>query len=161
MAFVVRRPGERFEIRESAATPLGPRARTLVTFRELTDEVLDTATERSSGPLDRARLRARAIELGAAVGPPTIQNAAHEVLKAHGRGERLPAATLSLLRHMLGDIQKGEEPGPPSDHLDAMLPWLGATDQQRATALVDLLGLVDALPAPRRRELRFPRLEAR
>ena len=159
MAFVVKRPEQRFEIRESESTPRGPRARTLVSFRELTEEVLDTAAARSRGALDRARLKARAIALGAAVGPPIMQTAAHQVITAHGRGERLPVAVRALLQHVL-DADGGAD-GEPTDHLVAMLPWMGASEDDRAAALADLLGLADALPAPRRGALRYPRFEPR
>ena len=158
MAFVVRRPSDRFEIRESELTPRGPRARTLVTFREVSDEVLDLAAARARGRLDRARLQARAIELGARAAPPEADTAARRLLVSLGRGDHPPAAVTSLLAEVL---QRHRSP-EPNDHLLAMLPWLAASDTERATALVDLLGVADALPRPpRRRALRFPRLVPR
>ena len=41
MAYVVERRSGHWEIRESVHTAAGPRARTLATFRMLTDEVLE------------------------------------------------------------------------------------------------------------------------
>lgn len=52
MAYVIARKGGRFEIRESLHTPKGPRARTLVNFRVLTDETLATAARRAQRPFD-------------------------------------------------------------------------------------------------------------
>ena len=45
MAYVVTRPRGRFEIRESVHTDKGPRARSLASFTELSDEVLARALE--------------------------------------------------------------------------------------------------------------------
>src|ERR1700687_4471424 len=44
--FVVRRPADRWELRESTLTPSGPRSRTLATFRELDDQTIRHATAR-------------------------------------------------------------------------------------------------------------------
>jgi len=159
MAFIVRRPADRFEIRESTATSRGPRARTLVSFVEMSDEVLDLAQERARGGLDRARLRARAVAMGAHVAPPLSHAAAHDLLRAHGQGERLPVAVAAVLRQALDAEGSGD--GAAEDHLMAMLPWLGAPEGARAMALVDLLGVSDALPPSRRGALRYPRFEAR
>ncbi|MHB1537602.1 MAG: hypothetical protein ACYCUM_10550 [Solirubrobacteraceae bacterium] len=52
MAFVVARPGGRFEIRESVHTPSGSRARSLVAFRTLTERALTTAAARAQRPFD-------------------------------------------------------------------------------------------------------------
>ena len=48
MAFVVPTSKGSYEIRESSNTAKGPRSRTLVSFRELTDEVIEKAQEKSS-----------------------------------------------------------------------------------------------------------------
>lgn len=157
MAYVVKRPSDRFEIRESESTPRGPRARTLASFRELSDDVLDRAAARARRRLDRARLRARAVALGAAVAPPEAATAAHRLLRAVGRGDRPPPGVGRLLARALA-----HEPGHmPADHLEAMLPWLAADDAERSRSLVDLLDLADALPVRPRGALRFPRLAPR
>ena len=44
MAFVVRRPKGRWEIRESFVGPSGPRARTLASFRVLSEDVIERVT---------------------------------------------------------------------------------------------------------------------
>jgi len=159
MAFVVRRPEQRFEIRESESTSRGPRARTLVSFVEMSDGVLDLAQARARGVLDRARLRARAVALGASVAPPVSHVAAHDLLRACGQGEHLPSAVAAVLRQALTDVDPGD--GEADDHLMAVLPWLGAGNDARAVALVDLLGVADALPASRRSALRYPHFEPR
>lgn len=161
MAYLVQRPQQRFEIRESEATPRGPRARTLVTFREFSDDVLDAAQARARGALDRAGLRARAIALGVSMAPPASHRAAYDLLVGHARGERLPVALHAVLRHVLYEEPAASAATVPVDHLVAMLPWLAASDTDRATALADLLGLADALPAPPRGELRYPQMVPR
>jgi hypothetical protein len=65
MAYVVARPGGRFEIRESVHTPEGSRARSLASFAVLTDEVLTKAGERAIRPFDADAVRASAARAGA------------------------------------------------------------------------------------------------
>jgi hypothetical protein len=60
MAYVVTRPGGRFEIRESVHTPKGPRARSLANFEFLTDAVLVAARRRATRPFDTEAVRASA-----------------------------------------------------------------------------------------------------
>ena len=52
MAYIVRRPRGRFEIRESVATPKGPRARSLANFAVLTSDALTRAAARAVRPFD-------------------------------------------------------------------------------------------------------------
>ena len=67
MAYVVSsRPG-RWEIRESHRTEAGPRARTLASFAELTEDVVSHAAERSSAPLEAEEIRRLARRAGAPV----------------------------------------------------------------------------------------------
>jgi hypothetical protein len=54
MAFVVARPGGRFEIRESLHTAKGPRSRTLASFSVLTDDIMAAAAQRAQRPFDAA-----------------------------------------------------------------------------------------------------------
>ncbi len=68
MAYVVARPGGRFEIRESVHTPNGPRARSLANFAQLSDEVLATARRRATRPFDADAVRASARRRGVPVG---------------------------------------------------------------------------------------------
>lgn len=59
MAYIVARPGGRYDIRESVHTDRGPRARSLANFAVLTDEVLAKAAGRATRPFDpRAIVRA-------------------------------------------------------------------------------------------------------
>ena len=67
IAYVVRRPRGRFEIRESVVTPGGPRARSLANFAVLTNAVLEAGEGRARGPFDRARVMASARRAGAPV----------------------------------------------------------------------------------------------
>jgi acyl-CoA reductase-like NAD-dependent aldehyde dehydrogenase len=76
MAYVVARPKGRFEIRESIHTPKGPRARTLANFSELSDEVLDRASQRASRPFDADAVRAAAVRAAAAADRAAADRAA-------------------------------------------------------------------------------------
>jgi hypothetical protein len=159
MAFVVARPGRRFEIRQSRTTPAGPRARTLATFRVLDDDVLARASERAGAALDVVALRASARRAGAPVaahdGP---DRAARALLAQLGDGHR-PAPVLTAL---LADALAGTPDDPLHatlpDAARAVVPWIAASPEQRGAALRDLLLLADRLPPPRTRRARFPRL---
>lgn len=67
MAYVVARRGRRFEIRESFHTPKGPRARTLVGFDVLRDDVLAAAERRAQRPFDAQTVIGSARRAGARV----------------------------------------------------------------------------------------------
>src|SRR5580704_15316332 len=69
MAYVVTRPGGRFEIRESLHTPNGPRARSLAGFDVLTDAVLAKAARRAQRPFDVGAVLASGRRAGA---PETV-----------------------------------------------------------------------------------------
>src|SRR5690242_6537231 len=101
MAYVVARRDGRYEIRESRATPAGPRSRTLATFRSLTPEVLAQARSRAMARLDEARIRARAAELGARTTPTSAATAARQLLRSLRAGESLPPALVKALRDAL------------------------------------------------------------
>ena len=64
MAFVVPTKRGEFEIRESRSTPKGPRSRTLATFKELNDEVIEKARAKAAKPPDAEDLRTPPGELG-------------------------------------------------------------------------------------------------
>lgn len=70
MAYVVARPHGRFEIRESVyvadAPSRGPKSRSLASFRQLTDAVLDKAEARATRSFDREAVIASAVARGAA-----------------------------------------------------------------------------------------------
>lgn len=157
MAFVTRRADGRFEIRESRATPRGPRARTLVTFRAIDDSVLDRAESRAHGRFQRDALRRRAIELGAPEGGSVAQSAGRRLLTELGRGRRPSPAMARLLTRGLGSADRDEQGG--ADSLAGALGWIDATPDSRGRALRDLLLLADRLPTRSRgRRPRFPRI---
>jgi hypothetical protein len=163
MAFIVPTQSGRFEIRESASTPKGPRSRTLVSFREFDHAVVERARKKSGKSLDAGELRRAARRAGAPVSRPTVDRAARELIAelAKGRGPD-PA-----LRHMLLDLlRRGHSDGRKSSRRAEaehdVAEWMAATPAERGKALVDLLLLADALPHGGRKgkPLRFPRLDS-
>jgi hypothetical protein len=157
MAFLTAHRSGAWELRESAATPAGPRSRTLASFHVLTQEALAHAQARTSKALDAAALRRAARRLGAPVAPPAADAAAAGLLAELAEGRTPRAALGRLLRNALGDVD-----GATTDAARAAAAWVAATPQRRADALTDLLLLADHLPAPRVTDRpRFPRLESR
>jgi hypothetical protein len=154
MAFLVARKDGRFEIRESIATGAGPRSRTLASFRELDDGVLDRAASGARRPFDRAAIEARA----AALAVPRTGDAASRIAReliAELRHGRLPAPALTRL---LRDELPSDVP-PTPDTIEQAFEWIGRSDAQRGLALRDLLRLADALPQRARPPYsRFPRV---
>ncbi len=143
MAYVVARPKGRFEIRESVHTPKGPRARSLASFTQLTDEVLSKAGRKASRPFDTQAVRASAARASAA---------------------RASAARPGSLtqRHRTPEMQQFVE---SSRRMAAVLeapPPRPRSTRDPGDALIDLLGLVAQVSAfrpPRPPEpLRFPPL---
>lgn len=164
MAFIVPTKGDRFEIRESANTPKGPRSRTLASFRELDDAVIERARGKAAKAIDAAELRHAARRAGAPVARPPVDRAARELIAELGKG-RTPNPTL---RHMLLDLLRsgngdGREQSSESEAAHAVAEWMAASAQERGKALVDLLLLADALPHDGRksRPLRYPHLDSR
>jgi hypothetical protein len=156
MAFLVRRKDGRGEIRESVATTSGPRARTLATFRVLTEDVLDEAAARAHGTFDRAELRARALDCGLPQASQRAARTARRLISELRRGDRPPAVLIDVLERELPPVS------PIPDTIDSAIAWIGATDAQRGATLRDLVELGDALPKRRRGDrLPFPRLESR
>ncbi len=163
MAFVVPAKGGRFEIRESSSTPNGPRSRTLVSFRELDDQVIEKAREKAKGPLDAAKLRRAARRAGAPVSRPPVEGAARELIAELAKGRTLDPP----LRHMLLDLLRrgyrdGREESRRHEAEHGVAEWMAATPAERGKALVDLLLLADALPHGDRKgkPLSFPRLDS-
>jgi hypothetical protein len=158
MSYVVARPGGRFEIRQSRLTPKGPRSRALATFRVLTDDVLVHASQRAGQALDEPELRRSARRAGAPVAPPPADGQAGALLGAVARGARPTPVRAKLAAYALAP----DEVAAPLDHLRAAGEWADADARLRGDTLVDLLSLVDAIPArPRRAPLRFPRLTSK
>ena len=165
MSFVVPAKNGRFEVRESYATPAGPRSRTLASFTELTDEVIEKARSRAAKPPSPEQLRAAAVRAGAALAGAPVDDAARETLRRVTQGEQLDP----LLRRLLLDaLCRGGDRAPAggrqagfSDAARAATQWIGAGLGERGEALEDLLELTDALPlrVPPR-EIGFPRLRS-
>lgn len=163
MAFIVSTKPNRYEIRESAGTPKGPRSRTLVSFRELDSAVIEKARARATKAIDVAKLHRAARRAGAPVSRPPVDRAARELIAELAKG-RQPDPTL---RHMLLDLLHdgfgdGAEPSLRSEAEHSVAEWMAASPDERGKALVDLLLLADALPHGGRRgkPLCFPRLDS-
>jgi hypothetical protein len=125
----------------------------LATFRELTPEVLNKVMARASTPIKEADLVASAARAGAPVALPQADRAARRLVKELATGDRPSPALRMFLRAALAEKRR----------IPDSARWIGATMTERAQALVDLLGLVDALPVTRRDrrgELRYPRLDS-
>lgn len=156
MAYVVRSRGRRYEIRESTATAAGPRSRTLASFAVLDDAVVASARSRANGTIDAAALARAARRLGAPVADSPANAATRRLLGELAAGARPTPALETLLRRALEEAAV-RRPPPPAIPGDMEL-WVGADDERRGQALVELLELGDRLPAPRRGPLVAPRL---
>ena len=160
MAYVVSRRDARgrarYEIRESVATAAGPRARSLATFRTLTDDVLAHASARARRQFDAEKIRARAAALGV---PQQSQGAAAmaSALLVHlRRGDEVPPAIAAELRRALPRSRAGIP-----DSLESAVEWVGVDDAARGRALRDLLDLASRIPPRARpRTLSFPRMSS-
>jgi hypothetical protein len=126
MAFFVRRRDGRYELRESIHTARGPRARTLVNFAVLTEEVLDRASGRAQRSLDREDVWDKAGRKGVPLGP-------------RGAAEA-PSLPMDYGRF----VETSRRLGASFDRAPPRRPDPGQ-------ALVELAGLVDAVASPGRR----------
>lgn len=149
MAFVTANRTGGFEVRESRATPDGPRSRTLATFRELDEATIKKVIERAETPPTREALVEAALRAGATLAPKPVDEAARNLLRALARGESLSSSHRRLLLDALnGESRQAAE-------------WLGTSLAERGDALRDLLLLVDAVPIRRRApESDFPRIDS-
>jgi hypothetical protein len=164
MAFVVPTRQGGFEVRESRSTPKGPRSTTLVSFRELTDDVIERAREKSAKSPSAEELRRAARRAGAPVARSPIEQAARELIGELARGNRLePHLQRILLELLQRGYREDERPSPANEAARSVAIWMAATPLERGNALVDLLLLADALPSGGRRgkPLRFPRLDSK
>jgi hypothetical protein len=155
MAYVVPHNSGTWEIRESHATPAGPRSRTLASFRTLTPEVIERARARSARTLEPGELRRTATQAGAPIAVDAPDRAAVDLLSELVCGH----APRPVLRRLLLDAlhSGGRE---PASGAQAAAMWIAATPRERGEALHDLLLLTDRLPPGRasRGRLSFPRL---
>jgi hypothetical protein len=162
MAHLVRRGPDRIEIRESFATPRGPRSRLLASFREpLTPDVLERAAARATRPFDRRALARRARGAGVAVALRSREPEARALLARLQRPDPLDPVLAAALRRALGGLP---EAGLP-EALAEVAEWVGASAAQRGAALRELLDLYGRIaasrPPPRERERpRFPRFSS-
>jgi hypothetical protein len=153
MAYLVSRPGRPWELRESRATPSGPRSRTLVTFRTLTDQIVVRAVDRSAAGLSPGDVRRICLAAGTGAPAPATDQAAHALLAELKQG-RSPSPGLRMrLQEALSAVVP--ELDPAAHGQDDWARWSAADHGQ---ALRGLLGLADRLPAPRRRGLAYPPL---
>jgi hypothetical protein len=160
MAFVVPTKRGAFEVRESHHTGEGPRSRTLATFRELTDEVVEKVREKATTPPTREQLREAARRAGAPVAPTPADRAARELIAELARGRDPDPKLRRLLAGALGGDWTESASAPSLTRSAA--EWIATSPQQRGKALVDLLLLADALPSGGRRgkPLSFPGLRS-
>ncbi|HMI80389.1 MAG TPA: hypothetical protein VK480_01250 [Solirubrobacterales bacterium] len=165
MAYVVATQAGRFEVRESKATEKGPRSRTLASFRELTDEVVEKVQAAAEKPPTAEELTKAALKAGAPVHGSELDEAAKRTLRGIASGDH----PRPMLRRLLLDALQAENPpeqrsrpaGLVSDAARSAGEWIGAPVEERAKALRDLLELADALPVrPRPHEIGFPRLKS-
>lgn len=160
MAFIVQVKGGRFEIRESRGTSKGPRSRTLASFTELTDEVVEKAQEKAAKSLKPKQLRDLARRAGAPVAQAPADQAARELIAELGKGNEPEPRLRRLLATVLGGNSTDVVSPPTPSH--AMAEWMAATPKERGKTLEDLLLLADALPSSGRKgkPLSFPRLDS-
>jgi hypothetical protein len=156
MAFVVRRPNGSWEIRESISTPSGPRARTLATFRLLTEAVAGEASRRATRDVTTADIMAAARRAGAPTAANRADAAAAELLRSLERGQHLSERLRRALVNRLGDVP------PQSDSAREAVEWVDAPVDERGRVVQQLLDIGDAFPWKMRdNKPRYPRLEAR
>jgi hypothetical protein len=149
MAFVTPTGNGSFEVRESRATPDGPRSRTLATFRELDAGTIAKVIERAENPPTREALVEAALRAGAPLAPVPVEAAARALLRLLARGEALSSRN----RRLLLDALNGESMSAAE--------WLDTPLAEKGEVGRDLLLLVDATPLRRRgRESGFPRIDS-
>jgi hypothetical protein len=139
MAYLFRRADGRLEIREAVATPRGPRARTLASFRgALGPEVLERAEARATRPFDRTALLARARALRIPAPARRGDAGARELLARLRAGAAIDPVLAALLREALAPAAAEVPP-----ELAEVAEWVGADDVRRGEALRGLLRVSD------------------
>jgi hypothetical protein len=149
MTYVIPVRGGAFEVRESRATPDGPRSRTLASFRELDEATIRKVIVRAEKTPTREELVEAVLRAGAPLAVAPVEAAARALLRALARGETLsPRSKRLLLDALDGESMQAAE-------------WLGTSLAERGEALRDLLGLGDAIPIRRRPDKSsFPRIDS-
>lgn len=162
MAYLVRRSPDRIEIRESHATPRGPRSRVLASFSgRLTPSVLALAAARASRPFDADALLRRARASGIEVAQRSHEPEARALLARLRRRDPIDPLMAGLLKRALASVAGGE----PPEALAEVAEWVGASAAERGVALRNLLdtyGLIAASRPARRAppRPRFPRFDS-
>src|SRR5258706_14812712 len=109
MEYVVKRPGGRWEIRESVSTDRGPRARTLGSFRRFTPAVLKRAVAAATRPTSSEAILEAATRAGAV---SSAADAASQALLAEVAAGRPPSPGLRrLVLTMLSEPPAHDPPG--------------------------------------------------
>lgn len=163
MAYLVKRPRERVEIRESVSTPAGPRARMLASFvGVLRPETLEEAAREATRPFDPDAICTKAKSLGI----PVIERRDEPELRAAIARLRADDPVDPVLLAALRDALGQHDALPvPEDSVD-VVEWIGTSEAARAEALRGLLRasdrIVHARPTrPSREEKVFPRFSSR
>ncbi len=165
MAYLVSRAGGRFEIRESYATPDGPRARQLARFHgALTPDVLERAARQARRPFDRAAIESRARALGVEVRERSGEPEVRALLARLRREDRLDPIWATLLRDALDANAPASQAEVP-EALAEVSEWVGASNVERGRALAELLDLYGGIAARRparrvRESAPFPRFSS-
>jgi hypothetical protein len=150
MAYVVARKGRRYEVRESVTTARGPRSRTLATFADLDDGVLDQVHARATTDVDDASLLRSARKAGApvTVGLSSADRAARALLAALNAGQAPSPILTAAVEDALGAARETRRRPALPDPVRAAMAWAGTSLAERGEALRDLLLLADRLPVP-------------
>jgi len=162
MAYLVKRSGNRIEIRESHTTPRGPRSRQLAHFTgALTPAVLAQAAGRATRPFDAGALARRARVMGIPVDTHAPELEARALLTRLRRADPIDPVMAGLLVRALESFATAPVPEPLAD----VSEWLGAPPAARGAALRDLLDtfgqIVASRPARRTRPRKiFPRFSS-
>ncbi|MBW2289269.1 MAG: hypothetical protein JRG80_16925 [Deltaproteobacteria bacterium] len=162
MAYLVRRAGDRIEIRESRSTPRGPRSRQLVRFAgALTPAVLARAAARATRPFDARTLARRARAMAIPVDTHAPEHEARALLSRLRRGDTIDPVMAGLLVRALEGVATAPVPEPFAE----VSEWIGAPKAAHGAALRDLLdtfGRIAASRPPRRTRPRkiFPRFSS-
>lgn len=162
MAHLVKRAGDRIEIRESRSTPRGPRSRQLARFRgALTPAILARAMASATRPFDVDALIRRARGLGIPVETRAPEGEARALLGRLQRGDAIDPVMTGLLVRALDGLATA----PVPEHLAEVSEWIGSPVAVRGAALRDLLDTFGRIAASRparrtRPEEIFPRFSS-
>jgi hypothetical protein len=153
MAYLVKRSGDRIEVRESRSTQKGPRTRQLARFAgALTPAVLARAAARARRPFDPDALVRRARVMGIPVDARAPEREARALLERLRRNDAIDPVMAGLIVRALEGVATAKVP----EHIAEVSDWIGASPAARGAALRDLLDAFGRIAAskPLRRERR-------